>query len=448
LLYVACTRASKQTYIVCDTNFILPRGLEKQYLDDISKLEITEYTPVYEEPKHIHHTLDNLFENEGATDFFMLNGMQITKKKIVKLVVGPIDLYFLTKYLTGKAPALFDLEIYEESMQTIVSNIKCGKTIYGITKGVVYTTAEANTKSEIFHSALGKQAPESSRDKLRLVAEKIIELTGKLDICEPRATNDIWASALARNSNYVVVAHEDPVYCLLVGNIYRVATVIQVSMSGVYSLETNLEYDYLNFLLYNAIEISCTIEYTNFVRRLKEAKGNYTPSPHVSSSRYTVDTEFINVYRKSALIFNIAVVNTKNPFRSVVQLIYIEDKYKERAAKHLDMNQGIFENAPSEEEVCNMIRNLLQYEEKRPTIYYHMCKTDLQLLPDEIKAINTMELFSPIISENGTFNGIQTTATLGDIAHTMGIPFEALAIGREHTALTDGLMLIKLLSNM
>lgn len=448
LLYVACTRASKRTYIICDTNFIMPRGLELDYFDDTSKLDIKEYTPTYEEPKHFHYTLDNLFENVEATDFFMLNGMEIKKKKLVKMVIGSIDMYYMIKYLTGKHPSIFDLDVYEESMQNIVSNIKCGKTIYGITRGKVYATPEAVSNSEILHSALGLQVPESSLDKLRLAAEKILEVIGELDTCEPRGVNNIWAWALAKNSTYVVVANEDSVYCLLVGNVYKVRTVIQITAGGIYILNTNLEYDYLDFLLASAIEISCTIENINFIRRLKEARDTYKPSKYISSTKYTVDTEFINVYKSSAIIFNIAIVNTKNPFRSVVQLMYVEDKYKERAAKHLDMAVSLLENSPEEENVCNMIRALLQYHEKDPTIYYHMCKIDLQLLPENIKPVNTMDLFMPVVADIGTFNSTQKTATLGDISHTMGIPFESLVIGREHTALTDSLMLLRLLTNL
>lgn len=433
-LFVALSRASHSiTYIIGSRPFNMPLGLDEDLFDDLSDTETQCRIPQFEEPYRKKLSLSFVLERPEASVFFGLNGINVQSKLFARYSVKHIDPYAFIKGITGQEPLQLSKDICLVSQGALLKSIASGRTLYGTTPTKTLVATDSEDPAELFASAFGLQARSSD---ISVVLASVATLGETFRPSSPvgRKNITVWPHALS--TSYVVVLTEDPVYAFLTGFVMgNKRQVVQVSMNGIYKITCDAEKERISHALQSVSEIATFVEILEFRERvlLKEEIA-------ISKRAWTLDTEFLSK-GGMPLIYDVALINVKNPFRSIVQQLLIPENHIAEAARAIKVDPQSLQTALTAEEVSDLARSVL----RKPTIYNHMSKVDYMWMIDiDREERNVGEDISKRCSKLGAFRGNSKAVNLGDYLSSVGFP-PSLEPGLEHSALTDALQLMMLL---
>lgn len=216
---------------------------------------------------------------------------------------------------------------------------------------------------------------------------------------------------------------------------YRDAVVINLRTRTCKEVSSNRKTRYWLYLLEQYVSI---YKQVHFVRCLKSNESNKFNFPNNS---FCIDTEFHNND-----IFEIGIFNINDPFSSIVQTIDVREPALSFAVEWLSMDEKMFEQSISMEELRNMFDRLTYLFDETVTFYYYCCNTDHSWYKKECRNIDVGSLTKRESSKNGIFDKKSHSPKLIDFynSHIYFITFhEHLA---HHTAMSDSLMLYAILT--
>lgn len=167
---------------------------------------------------------------------------------------------------------------------------------------------------------------------------------------------------------------------------------------------------------------------------------------------YAVDTEFTRFDQR---IFEIALVNLEDPYRSIMGTIRIEElgdaiswmkDYRPYWSEE-QLGQLLLESL-TENEIRKMIQHeiTLQTRTRNVRVEYYGAKKDLELLPGEMECHNLTLAGKKLGSEVGISLSTNAPPSLVDLYETFQGPVELTGYLYPHTAISDALILYEMLA--
>lgn len=162
---------------------------------------------------------------------------------------------------------------------------------------------------------------------------------------------------------------------------------------------------------------------------------------------YFVDTEFLQLGNNNAEIFDIAIVNAKHPFKSIVTTLNVSEKTIAFGSNWLKLDREIFGVSPHINEIFEMFRELTKLYIQNPKIYAYNSNVDFCWIDSDklsIQKINLAGEAKKIAEQNGCFASSAPCPKLGDLYGSKVVPLMLNPHLEAHTALSDSLMLYTL----
>jgi len=167
--------------------------------------------------------------------------------------------------------------------------------------------------------------------------------------------------------------------------------------------------------------------------------------PVFPANTFTVDTEFSTDSGQRDAIFDLAVVNVTDPFRSLVQTINVEPGHLPFASSWIHQPVELFTTSPSLAEVQELFYQMCRLHAGSPAcLNYYMCPVDVSWAPG-IAGNNLGGAVRQKALQHGHFISGTQPPKLTDFYGLMATPLEFRPHLRPHTALSDALMLYELM---
>jgi len=177
--------------------------------------------------------------------------------------------------------------------------------------------------------------------------------------------------------------------------------------------------------------------------KIKSLNPNYI-KPQYPINTFVIDTEFTG---DQSHIFDIAIVNINDPYRSILQTVKIPDMYIPNAIAWSPMiSRSLLENSYSINEIKRMLLKITELNPKSQLILcYYICNVDCSWCP-EAKAIDLGANAKKYGKKNGIFLSGSQPPKLTDLYGSVAMPLDFQSHLKPHTALSDTLILYELLS--
>lgn len=159
---------------------------------------------------------------------------------------------------------------------------------------------------------------------------------------------------------------------------------------------------------------------------------------------YYVDTEFTlptGGNGNDGEIFELAVINGEDIFRSLIQTISIRDV--KAAAEWIDQPEDLFRNSPTLSHVQTIFWNAARLNPGQPTLSYYHAPMDVSWGAGALTH-NMAPSLRKLGSKTGTYLNGTAPPKLGEIYSVLVTPLEFQPHLRPHTAVSDALMLLEL----
>ena len=157
---------------------------------------------------------------------------------------------------------------------------------------------------------------------------------------------------------------------------------------------------------------------------------------------WCVDTEFAN----GSQIFDIAIVNLKHPYRSIISTVNVAFNGLKFASEWLTLPKELFQSSPKINDISFKFNELCALYVQEPKIYAYKSGVDFSWI--ENSNVEKIDL-APIVKEKskllGSFSANCACPKLGDYFGSVFMPLQFLPHLTAHTALSDSLMLYTML---
>ncbi len=187
---------------------------------------------------------------------------------------------------------------------------------------------------------------------------------------------------------------------------------------------------------------------TVIARKNRVIGGSTKQNIPINKNMFAVDTEFAVGFRNNSHIFEIAMINLIDPYRSIVQTVNPGNKYIKTAVTWLHENRDLFIESKNIMDIKNMFIRLLKVlGVSDAQLLYYVCKIDVSWWYGDDKNNNSVDL-SLRIKEDAKelgFINLGTAPPLSEYYNLKCLPVETQPHLNVHTAMTDSLLLYEML---
>lgn len=162
---------------------------------------------------------------------------------------------------------------------------------------------------------------------------------------------------------------------------------------------------------------------------------------------FCVDTEFnpIIVDNKAMGIFEIAIYNCNDPYRSVVTIVNNGQFNKESAISWLDITPSLYDDSPNIGTVTELFKRVIKLYEDKPILYHYIATNDISWIScTGHLSVNTFDLSKVLICD-GFFESQIKKPKLVDYFNSKIDFIDCRKELKHHTAISDTIMLYEIL---
>jgi len=430
IIYVAHSRARHRIYYINYDNFSPPLGIPKSMysVDRGKKLKITKW--VEKEPESKDIEIEN---DQNLITLLTKNGFRINKQQTVNLGedVKWFNSDIIDFFLSGKhTPNYSD---YLAKKYKIVSESKYMKHLRSgevseclyLTEKMIRDIEETDSyvkKEEILLGKLVSGTLDNNLKNFSLELKKRFKNYSKRSITK----DGLKVSSLVINDFLVDI--NPPIISYCKATLLGLTKCLSIYNGNTYWVTSDIILDRWEYILKGYSQIYNTVNILQYRKNQKKIDEEYP------NNIYTVDTEF-NIGED---IFEIALVNIRNPYESVFSTL--RTKNKDFASLWLKLDRIIFDHSPDLEDISSLLN-------PNAKILYYGSFMDKKIC--ELSSDRTFLDLSTIAREVAkkygyTFNS--SFPKLTDIYTQLVSSLEWQTHIRPHTALSDALMLMELYS--
>ena len=183
-------------------------------------------------------------------------------------------------------------------------------------------------------------------------------------------------------------------------------------------------------------------------RKNTEIGGSTKQNIPINKNMFVVDTEFVVGFRSTAYIFEIAMINLIDPYRSIVQTVNPGNKYLQAAVDHLHESIDLFKESKTIMDIKNMFIRLLKViGVSDAQLMYYVCNYDVSWWYNDTTPNNSIDLSQKIkddAKELGFIN-LGSAPPLSEYYNIKCLPVQTQPHLNVHTAMTDSLLLYEML---
>ena len=288
------------------------------------------------------------------------------------------------------------------------------------------------------------------------IADNIHNLFGKPLKAESYIINDRYCGSIdiemedfiielkttERNTFLKTEYYQAWIYSLI--GLYKTSILINIQKSLAVKICSKKSIHQWKYFLTNFHQLKSHVELTND-RLNKKIKYKELLSPiHLDYNIFVCDTEFI-FNTQNSIIFDISIINLKEPYNSIISSIYLTGDYNLNfATEWLKQKKELFLTSPSLNDIKERFTYITSLHNEPVKIGYYACPVDISWSQNSIN-INLSTQAKSYAQKHGIFISGNAPPKLTDLYGSVSMPLEFQSHLVPHTSLSDTLMLYELI---
>jgi len=369
----------------------------------------------------------------------------ILDKQIIDLSAK--EMLFLAKIydyiVSGNTQSRYDIESdtidkYENNLTEIMADMEIEEDIMDemITKGIMRTLFK-----DIALSIESEYGVVSEAEKL--VNSKYMNICGAID-----AQTEMYTLEFKTANREISLedAYQAQLYSLCTGTEPFVINLQTGNVAYITSTQSVERWRYL-VKSYSNLRTHVDIVIDRKNKLIEKRHGDKNMNRPINRNMFVIDTEFDTVF-KNRVIFDIALVNMIDPYRSLIMTINPGQRSMKFATDWINESKELFNTSLNIFEFKRLFVRLCSILGiKEVELIYYNCKTDVEWCDNSINDINKKytDLMPNIAKDITKYGYIDSRPKLTDYYETKCTPIEYQPHLIAHTALSDTLFLYELL---